>query len=77
MIGPSPAEYAQELTRFLANAGYPPAFVEVARDRAVSVWYWVGATTIQISRDLLSDMRQLATEIAFEAHRRGVVTTRL
>ena len=68
----TPADYSQQLTRFLSNAGYPPAFVEVLRGGAVTVWFWVGATAIQISRDVLSDTRELAREIAFEAQR-GVI----
>ena len=67
-----PADYTQRLIRLLSDAGYPPAFVEVLRGGAVSVWFWVGATAIQISRDVLSDTRELAREIAFEAQRRGV-----
>ena len=78
MIGSSrePADCSQQLTRFLSHAGYPPAFVEVVRDGAVSVWFWAGATLIQISRDLLSDIRELANEIASEAQQRGVTATR-
>jgi len=77
MFGSSrePADYAQQLIRFLSHAGYPPAFVEEVRGGAVSVWFWVGATTIQISRDVLSDARELAMEIAFEARRLGVTAT--
>ena len=70
-----PADYTHRLIRVLSDAGYPPAFVEVVRGGAVSVWFWVGATTIQISRNILSDARELATEIAFEAQRLGVTAT--
>ena len=76
MLGSShePEDYSHQLTRFLSHAGYPPAFVEVMRGGDVSVWFWAGATAIQISRDLLSDARELAREIAFEAQRRGVTS---
>ena len=76
MFGSSREEYSQQLSRLLAHAGYPPAFIEVVREGAVSVWYWVGATTIQISREFVSDVRELANEIALEAHRRGVLAAR-
>ena len=68
------AEFSQQLTTLLSDAGYRPAYIEVMRG-AVCVWFWVGATAIQISRDGVSDMRELATEIAFEAQRRGVLAT--
>ena len=67
-----------QLTNLLSGAGYRPTYIEVMRS-AVCVWFWAGATAIQISRDVLfdlSDMRELATEIALEAQRLGVTATR-
>ena len=74
MLGLSREDFSQQLTKLLSHAGYTPAHIEVMRG-AVCVWFWVETTAIQISRDVVSDLRALATEIAFEAQRRGVLAT--
>ena len=56
MLGLSREDFSQQLTKRPLDAGYRPAHIEVMRG-AVCVWFWVGATAIQISHDAVSDMR--------------------
>jgi len=70
----APEDYLHLLTRLLSHEGYPPAYVEVMSG-AVSVWFWVGTTTIQVIRTVQSDTLGLIMEIVLEAQRRGVLAT--
>jgi hypothetical protein len=65
----------QELSQLLTQAGFPPIFIDITGS-AVSVWYWIGAASIQIVRDVESSLKELAADIAAEAQIRGVRVTR-